>query len=245
MEPTWPKRANGLVKKGRAYRLAENHICLTDDVSADRDTESETNTRQAAVCPADTYTSEETTMTAQEMQSIHETESTVVEETKAPATRLSMDYILDRLEAIARDTAYLSETVEALAAMAPAQGPGDVAGQAKASALADIVRCRETTNQKLIDMYMKMYEDLRPKDSIQQEMLRLFDAALTQTTPSGKDQILTHMNALVGTLHPGYAKVEAMRVVQNAIDKMEDSDLLPQMLENLNNIFTSMDRYHS
>ncbi len=247
LEPTWPKRANGLIKKGRAYRLAEDHICLTDDGSADRDTKSENSTRQAAVCPADDR-SEETKVTAQERNNIQETESTTVEETKAPASRLTMDYILDRLEAIARDTAYLSETVEALSAMAPAQGPGDVAGQAKASALADIVRCRETTNQKLIDMYMnmymKMYEDLRPKDSIQQEMLRLFDAALEQTPPSGKDQILTRMNALAETLHPGYAKVEAMRTVQSAIDKMEDSVMLPETLKNLNEILAGMELYH-
>ncbi len=181
-------------------------------------------------------------MTAQEMNNINETETTIAEEAKAPASRLSMDYILERLEAIARDTAYLSETVEALSAMVPAQGPGDVAGQAKATALADIVRCRETTNQKLIDMYMKMYEDLRPREDVQQKMLRMLDAAMGQ--PSGKDQILTRMNALAETMNPGFAKVEAMRTVQSAIDKVEDTDLLPTVLENLNSILAGMELYH-
>ncbi len=39
--------------------------------------------------------------------------------------------------------------------------PGDIAGQAKAQAAMDIVKVRENTNQKLLDAYMKMYDDLR------------------------------------------------------------------------------------
>lgn len=39
--------------------------------------------------------------------------------------------------------------------------PGDIAGQARANAAMDIVKVRETTNQKLLDAYMKMYDDLR------------------------------------------------------------------------------------
>lgn len=39
--------------------------------------------------------------------------------------------------------------------------PGDIAGQACANAAMDIVKARETTNQKLLDAYMKMYDDLR------------------------------------------------------------------------------------
>lgn len=44
----------------------------------------------------------------------------------------------------------------------PAQPvPGDIAGQAKANAAMDIVKVRETTNQKLLEAYIKMYDDLR------------------------------------------------------------------------------------
>lgn len=39
--------------------------------------------------------------------------------------------------------------------------PGDIAGQARANAIMDIVKVRETTNQKLLDAYIKMYDDLR------------------------------------------------------------------------------------
>ena len=40
--------------------------------------------------------------------------------------------------------------------------PGNIQGQAKAQAFADIVRCRETTNQKMLSLYEKMYDDLKP-----------------------------------------------------------------------------------
>ncbi len=40
--------------------------------------------------------------------------------------------------------------------------PGNILGQAKAQAFGDIVRCRETTNQQLLKLYEKMYDDLKP-----------------------------------------------------------------------------------
>ena len=38
-----------------------------------------------------------------------------------------------------------------------AGSPGNVMGRAKAQALGDIVRCRETTNQQLLDLYKRIY----------------------------------------------------------------------------------------
>ncbi len=181
-------------------------------------------------------------MTAQETYNINET---VTEETKNGESRWNFDYILDRMEAIVRDTAYLSETVEALAAMPPAEGPAvDIAGQAKATALADIVRCRETTHQQLIGLYTKMYEDLRPRNDIFMELLRIFDSALEQTPPSGRDVILMRMNALAESMHPNSQKIGALNLVQNTIDKVEDTDLLPEVLKNLNEILAGMELYH-
>ncbi len=144
-------------------------------------------------------------MTAQEMNDRIET-TTPEEANPTPEanTRLNIDYILDRLEAITRDTAYLSETVEALSAMAPAQGPGDIAGQAKATALADVVRCRETTNQKLIDMYMKMYEDLRPKDEDVRaeqnpkiEAMKLVQNTMEHVCDNDLPEVLDHLKEIL------------------------------------------------
>ena len=164
-EPTWPKRAEGLVKKGRAYRLAEDHICLTGESTPDdRDRQNDHAEngildRQTEVRSSDRerQVSEEYTMDAQERKNgIAETTAaeTAGEETAQQTAdwgKLNINYVLDRIEAVRRDTEYLQKTIEALDNMAVGQGPGDVAGEEKAKALADVVRCRETTNQKLLD----------------------------------------------------------------------------------------------
>ena len=40
--------------------------------------------------------------------------------------------------------------------------PGDIANQAKAIAISELSKNREKTNQKLLETYQKLYEDLRP-----------------------------------------------------------------------------------
>lgn len=42
----------------------------------------------------------------------------------------------------------------------PKSDPGDIAGQAKATAIGDVVRCREATNQQALRFYEKLYDDL-------------------------------------------------------------------------------------
>lgn len=85
---------------------------------------------------------------------------TTINTTEAPA--LTLEYILSRIDQILADTAYLHEALDVLAKMPPAAGPGDVAGAERAQAIATSVKCRETTNQQVILLLEKMYEDLRP-----------------------------------------------------------------------------------
>lgn len=42
--------------------------------------------------------------------------------------------------------------------------PGNLQGQAKAEAFGTIIRCRETTNQQILRLYERMYEDLVSKE---------------------------------------------------------------------------------
>lgn len=82
------------------------------------------------------------------------------------AEEYSIPYLLRQIAAIQAETAYVREAIGRLAAMpdgdsgAPGS-PGNIQGQAKAEALAGIVKCREATNQQLLSLYEKMYEDLR------------------------------------------------------------------------------------
>ena len=126
-EPTWPKRAKGLVKHGRARFVDENRICLT--------------------CPPDMKT-EETHMSSTNSFG----EMTVAD-------------ILTRINNIINQTGYITSAFESLAKMGDGDSgdcgaPGNIMGKAKAEAVAEVVRARETTNQQILRLYEKMYDDL-------------------------------------------------------------------------------------
>ena len=76
--------------------------------------------------------------------------------------KVELSWLLQQIAAIQSDTDYLYQTIQQLAEMGVGESggagsPGDVMGQAKAEALGDIVRCRETTNQQLLDIYKRIY----------------------------------------------------------------------------------------
>ena len=73
--------------------------------------------------------------------------------------------ILSRINNIINQTSYIGEVAEALKAMGDGDSgdmysPGNVMGQAKAEALGAIVTSREATNQQILRLYEKMYDDL-------------------------------------------------------------------------------------
>ena len=133
-EATYPKRAKGLVKSGRARFVDEKTICLA--------------------CPP-----------ANMEDNVMSEEKIINEKTTVP--KLTMDYVLTQIENIAVQTTYLNEAVSELSKMSTstpvAYASPDVAGEAKARALGDVVRCRETTNQQLLTFYEKVYDDLKQK----------------------------------------------------------------------------------
>lgn len=137
-EATYPKRARGLVKNGRARFVSENCIALT--------------------CPPkhDKHDLEERNMTEQVIKQ----SSTLAE----PA--LTVSYILRQLEKIQQDNAHVLKALEELADMPNATcgtdcgAPADLQGQAKADSIANVVLAREQTNQQLLSMYIMLYTDL-------------------------------------------------------------------------------------
>ena len=92
----------------------------------------------------------------------------MTEERKAESI-YNIEYILSQIAKIQEQTEYLNDALEKLSQMGDGENgapgsPGNIQGQAKAQAFADIVRCRETTNQKMLSLYEKMYDDLKPDD---------------------------------------------------------------------------------
>ena len=124
-EETYPKRARGLVKNGRARFVDEHTICL--------------------VCPPDMRTED----------------GKMSENT----SKCTVGSVLDSIERITRDTAYISEALKEIAAMEDTgeTGPCETIGPtaAKAQAIESIIAEREETNRRLIAFYSKVYDDLR------------------------------------------------------------------------------------
>ncbi len=84
----------------------------------------------------------------------------------APAGGIDMNYIFDQIRTIQNQTDYLLAAIDGLAGMSDGESgdmyaPGNIMGQAKATAFGDMVRCRETTNQQLLNFYMSVYNDLK------------------------------------------------------------------------------------
>lgn len=142
-EATYPKRAKGLVKHGRARFIDEHSICLA--------------------CPPN-FDLEEHNMTEQMKNQIPDE--------SAHNAEYSVPYILSQIEAIRKDNSYFSEILSMLSELGAgspgeAGSPGDLMGQAKADAIGHMVSARESTNQRMLQIYEKMLCSLLnlPNDS--------------------------------------------------------------------------------
>ena len=140
-EATYPKRAKGLVKNGRARFIDENTICLA--------------------CPPNDRLEDNIMSENEEMINLQE--ETVVE-----AKNYNIDYVLQQIEKIASQTDYLNEAITQLSKVNSGV-PGDIGAQGVSNSLSQIIMCRETTNQRLIAFYEKMYDDLKPNNNTTKE----------------------------------------------------------------------------
>ena len=141
-EATYPKRAKGLVKHGRAR--------FTD----------ESQTAILLTCPPNQHMIlEDNTMNEQ----INHTE--VTENTAAEA--YTYEYALKQIELLTRQVDHIHLAISELGHLENEGTPCGGSAKSVAEGIADVVRCRETTAQKLIDFYAKMYEDLKPRSQAQ------------------------------------------------------------------------------
>lgn len=172
-EATYPKRAKGLVKNGRARFITENKICLACPPNKINFLEDKKMNNDLLIDNKESIG---------ELEPL-ETLETAVNETEQKPTgyipKLSMEYVLSRIDAILNDTDHIHEAIKAIPeipVMMPNEGmmnyQGDFAGQSKADAISHAVQSRETTNQQLIRLLEKMYDDLKPKE-IPEDILKI------------------------------------------------------------------------
>ena len=126
---TYPKRAKGLVKNGRARFIDENKICLA--------------------CPPNEFLEDKMNENINNIDKANE-----------PASLFTMDYCLSQIAKVQTDSTYLKDYFAELSKVSECNNEFVV--QERMKALVDAVRCRETTNQRMLEFYNKMYDDLRP-----------------------------------------------------------------------------------
>ncbi len=84
----------------------------------------------------------------------------------------TIEYLLLQIAKIQDQTDYLTSAIEKLSEMGESCGPfPNIQGQAKAQAMGEIVSSRERTNQQILSLYEKMYEDLKPASGSNPEVL--------------------------------------------------------------------------
>ena len=87
--------------------------------------------------------------------------------------KMELSWLLQQIAALQSDTEYLKDALAQMAQMGvgdsgESYSPGNIMGQAKANALQSMIMGRETTNQQLLRLYEKMYDDLfsQPADPL-------------------------------------------------------------------------------
>ena len=143
-EATYPKRARGLVKHGRAR--------FTD----------ESQTAIILTCPPNQHMNLEDNTMNEQINNIENTEVTEI------AEKNTYEYALRQIELITNQTDHIHLAISELGRLENEGTPCGGSAKSVAEGIADVVRCRETTAQKLIDFYAKMYEDLKPRTTVQQ-----------------------------------------------------------------------------
>lgn len=135
-EPTYLKRAEGLVKNGRARFVAQDKICLSRPPSKKSEDKlmSENKDKKQKVNP-------------NVERAMNFAEKFVTEKQKG--FEMSLEYIMDKINQIMNDKEYILNTIEALTIVANGE---------HAAALGTVVEAREKTNRQLLSLFEKVLD---------------------------------------------------------------------------------------
>ena len=191
---TYLKRAKGLVKQGRARFQAQNVLCLMHCLACppDQDLEDKNMSEQTIENKMmETETIERDTANGASANTGADTHAV------GGQSKYTMEYCLEQIERIGQQTEYLNQAIAELRQMESGS-----CGE-KALALGNIVECRETTNQQLLQFYGKMYDDLKEpgavdvvsqKSRLQEQLLKIMDKTLENNEELSSDDISNMFN---------------------------------------------------
>lgn len=189
---TYEKRAKGLVKKGRARFTDENRITLLPSEDAHEYTDTE----------------------GYKMDERINTEN--IENISEENSQYTIESVMQCMKKILDDTQYIKDAIFNVTEIPSGDAgdcgsPGDIAGKAKAEAISTIVREREDTNQKLIDFYNKVYNDLKAQQFSASDVEKKIQLLNTLSTMPGihsddfednlTDRVKDLVSSIIGSLN--------------------------------------------
>ncbi|MDR0935265.1 MAG: hypothetical protein LBM98_01120 [Oscillospiraceae bacterium] len=190
-EATYPKRAKGLVKNGRARFIDSTHIVLA--------------------CPPDTLKTEDITMS----ENTTNTGAAFTPDTANTGAAFTPEEILKRIDAIIADNAHIHKALDSLSGR---KGDGGYSVGSPSHSIATVVEARETTNQQLIGLLTKMFDSTQPPKPERGFMdMQIFSALIGMIDDEGLklDLIQEYMKSVFGnpeqaplTVHNHYGNDE-------------------------------------
>ena len=119
-----------------------------------------------------------------------ENTTTIENAQETKSIEITVEYALAQIEKILADTQHIQEALYALRDV-QSKGPGDMGAQGIAQGIADVVRCRETTNQQMLAFYQKMYDELKTEKAnaevdpaVRQQFLDFVVATTSAASPA-------------------------------------------------------------
>lgn len=156
---TWPRRAAGLVHKGRACYVGPNAIRLARPTEKEDAAVEEMERMQPEVQNFEIEQSEleqQATVEPASLEAPEPPRPPVHPEPPRHQPPVPPQYVMDTIDRVLADNAHLGTALMTIEKM-PANCPED----GRAAAIAAIVQAREATHQKLLELLEKMYDDLR------------------------------------------------------------------------------------
>lgn len=99
-------------------------------------------------------------------------------------SKYTLEYALEQIEFMSKETKHIYEALDVLKGL-ESTGPGDIGTEEQSKAIANVVKCRETTNQQLIAFYEKMVDALKPKNAFDEnrELLDWIQGCISSEEP--------------------------------------------------------------
>lgn len=188
-EATYPRRAKGLVKSGRARFISENRICLASPPAK----LSEVNIMENINNTANSQEVKEETAIVKEAPAAE----------KPASSKYTLDYALQQLEMVREEEkAFTADILKRISEVTVNSNEfaGDIGAQSKGMALEALANQHGQTSRKLIDFYLGMVNELKPPKEPKTNRAEFLDFVKDCTAAAGPGAALPDFEKIWNTM---------------------------------------------